>query len=172
MQLMWSVESEESFTGEPTSTPHPMVINGVGNTLLVSEDSSPADAATALKSLRGFRAASRRIVWCDATQLYDTPNSDMRRWGRRFVEEGGAVVVVVNGPGGHEVAIGAREAGVNLGHAVVCPDWATGHNVLFDLICPGDTLLMLGLSEEACRRLSDRLQTQADYNEPHVSAVA
>src|SRR3954469_8793029 len=67
-------------------------------TLLHASQGTIAAAEAALKSLRGFRTDGRRIVWCNASEL--ARGSDLRGLGRRFVETGGAQMVVIHGAGG------------------------------------------------------------------------
>jgi hypothetical protein len=173
MQLMWKIEAETDATrcDDPIAT-RPQVLNANGYTMLLSEDSSPSAARTALKSLRGFRATGRRIVWCNSDQLQEAPNSDMESWGRRFAESAAASVVVISGAGAREAAVGAREAGLPLGRVIVCPDAATARNVVCDLVGPGDTLLALGWEVEDCRRLIDRLDARSETGNYYVGAVA
>ena len=141
-------------------TTGPAVLRFPGATLLVSPQGSAAAAETALKTLRGFKTAHRRVAWWNATELARTSNADLRSWGRRAVEEGGAEMVVVCGAGGRDLAVGARDAGLALGRVVVCRDEATARNVLGDSVGAGDVVLALGINAESCEPLGERLESR------------
>jgi hypothetical protein len=131
-----------------------------GTSLLHAPVCSPAAAEAALKSLRGFRTAGRRVAWCNPAELARVPNADLGAWGRKFVEQGGAEMVVVCGSGGRELAIAARDAGLPIGRVVVCSDDVTARNVLGDSIMSGDAVLALGISAESCYKLAERLESR------------
>jgi hypothetical protein len=138
----------------------PTALRVSGTTLLVAPQATPAAAASALKSLRGFRTAGRRIVWATLNELMRTPGVDLGDWGRLLVDEGGAEMVVVCGAGGRDAAAAARDAGLALGRVVVCRDEATARNVLGDSVVSGDTVLALGIGADSCQRLADRLESK------------
>jgi hypothetical protein len=138
----------------------PTAIRVPGATLLASPQATAAAAELALKSLRGFRTAGRRAAWWNCSELARTPGADLRSWGRRLVEQGGAELVVVCGTGGRDLAVGARDAGLPLGRVVVCRDEATARNVLGDSIAAEDVVLVLGVAGDGCQRLADRLESR------------
>ncbi|MEM9658150.1 MAG: hypothetical protein AAF961_07295 [Planctomycetota bacterium] len=154
-----------------TALPTSRVMHVPGATLLLVESALPEPATSALKSLRGFRAAGRRVLWCDTTDLAESPHAAMERWGTKFVELGGADLAVLVGNGAREAAIGARDAGLSLNRVVVCPSDATARNVLCDVALPGDTFLLLGLREEMAERLLERLETKFQYVQEAVAAL-
>jgi hypothetical protein len=131
-----------------------------GTTLLHTAACTPAVADAALKSLRGFRAVGRRVVWCNPTELSRTPRVDLPAWGRKLVEVGGAQMVVVCGAGGRDMAIAARDAGLPIGRVIVCTDDVTARNVLGDSVNVGDCLLALGIPAENCYKLAERLESR------------
>ena len=146
--------------GPMRSTPEPTLVNISGVTLMHTPQGTPAAAEAALKSLRGFRAAGRRIAWCHTTELSRTPNVDLHAWGRKLVEQGKADMTVFCGAGARELALAARDAGLPLGRVIVCTDDATARNVLCDSISVGDTVLALGIAVESCQRLAERLESR------------
>jgi hypothetical protein len=148
------------FAVGPTATAPPTTIRVPGVTLLHTPQASAAATEVALKSLRGFGTDGRRVVWCNPAELARTPAADVRGWGRRLVEQGGAEMVVVFGTGGREMALGARDAGLPLGRVVVCRDEATARNVLGDSIAADDVVLALGVGSDGCQRLADRLESR------------
>jgi hypothetical protein len=99
-------------------------------------------------------------VWCNSTELASAPRVDLRGWGRKFVELGGAQMAVLSGPGARDIAIAARDAGLPIGRVVVCVDDVTARNVLGDSIIAGDTLLALGTTTDACYKLATRLESR------------
>ena len=131
-----------------------------GTTMLHAPSCTPAVADAALKSLRGFRTAGRRIAWCNPSELAKTPNVDLRAWGRKFVEQGGAQMLVVYGAGARDLALAARDAGLAIGRVIVCTDDVTARNVLGDSINPGDAVLALGITAESCYKLAERLESR------------
>lgn len=142
------------------SGPQPTVIKLPAGAILHAPHSAPTAADAALKSLRGYRSAKRRIVWCNAAELTRAANQYAVEWGRKFVEQGAAEMVVVSGVGAREMAVAARDAGLSLGHVVVCHDDATARNVLGDSVAAGDVVLALGVSSESCQRLAERLESK------------
>lgn len=138
--------------------PQPAVIKLPSGAILHAPQSAPTVAEAALKSLRGFKTARRRIVWCNSTELVRTANQYAVDWGRKFVELGGADMAVVCGVGAREMAVAARDAGLSLGRVVVCTDDATARNVLGDSVAAGDVVLALGVSADSCQRLAERLE--------------
>ncbi len=156
-----TVLAPNSFiVGPPTAPVNPATFTVSKTSLLHSPLCTPIAAETALKSLRGFRTAGRRVVWCNPTELCRAPSADLRAWGRKFVEQGGAQLVVVHGCGARDAAIAARDAGVPLGRVVVCTDESTARNVLSDSIMNGDAILALGIAAESCYKLAERLESR------------
>src|SRR5688500_16548537 len=96
-----------------------------GTTIVHAPSCTPAVAEAALKSLRVFRTAGRRIAWCNPSELSKIANIDLRGWGRKIVEQGGAQMLVVCGAGAREIALAARDAGLPIGRVVVCTDDVT-----------------------------------------------
>jgi len=88
-----------------------------GISLVHANGRGSEELAAALEILRGFRATGRRVVLCNTSML--TPG---RQNGRSLVEKGGAQAVVSCGVHGRDLAIGARDAGLDLASVVVCPD--------------------------------------------------
>lgn len=131
-----------------------------GTTLLHAPLCTPVVADAALKSLRGFRAPGRRIAWCNPTELSRTPRVDLAAWGRKFVEIGGAQMLVVYGAGSRELAVAVRDAGLPLSRVVVCRDDFTARNVLCDSINSGDAVLALGVTADSCYKLAERLESR------------
>jgi hypothetical protein len=146
----------------PSAGSTPTVINTPGAAILHAPHSTTSAADAALKSLRGFKAARRRIVWCNTTDLV-RHSSDPGKWGGRLVDQGGADMVVVAGVGAREIAIAARDAGLPLGRVVVCRDDATARNVLGDSMTAGDAVLALAVDADSCRRLAERLESKFEH---------
>jgi hypothetical protein len=128
--------------------------------MLHAPSCTPAVAEAALKSLRGFRTAGRRIAWCNVTELSQSAGVKWDAWGRRFVELGEAQMLVVTGAGAREIAVAARDAGLPIGRVVVCRDDVTARNVLGDSINPGDAVLALGIAADSCYKLAERLESR------------
>ncbi len=131
-----------------------------GATMLHAPCCTPPVAEAALKSLRGFRTSGRRVAWCNPTELSKSAGADLREWGRKFVEQGGAQMLVVCGAGAREIALAARDAGLPIGRVVVCTDDVTARNVLGDSINSGDAVLALGITAESCYKLAERLESR------------
>ncbi|MCC6492660.1 MAG: hypothetical protein IT424_06540 [Pirellulales bacterium] len=144
----------------PLASEPAVLVTVSGATLLHTPSSTPASAEAALKSLRGFRAVARRVVWCNCSELAAAPRVDLRLWGRRLVELGGAQMIVASGSGSREIAIAARDAGLPIGRVVVCPDDIVARNVLGDSINAGDTILALGVTADNCYKLATRLESR------------
>lgn len=140
----------------------PRLLAAPGATILSSPRSTPAAAEAALDSLRKFRCAARRVIWCDATELANSPHVDLHSWGARFVEDGGADAVIVSGHGAREIATAARDAGLPVGRVIVCSDDPTARNLLNDSLIAGDTVLALGISGASCEKLAERLASHFD----------
>ncbi|MCA9236159.1 MAG: hypothetical protein KDA44_11855 [Planctomycetales bacterium] len=138
----------------------PRLIPAPGATLLVAPHATPAESEAALEALRTFRAAGRRVIWCDASELADSPHVDLHAWGARFVEDGLADALIVSGHGSRELAMAARDAGLPVGRVVVCSDDPTARNLLNDSLVPGDTVLALGISNASCDKLTERLASR------------
>lgn len=131
-----------------------------GTTLLHAPLCTPAVADAALKSLRGFRAAGRRMAWCNPTELSRSSQVDLGTWGRKFVDVGGVELLVVYGVGSRDLAVAVRDAGLPLGRVVVCRDDVTARNVLSDSINSGDVVLALGITADSCYKLAERLESK------------
>jgi len=156
-----SLFSPGSFAlGLPLASEPAVLVTVSGTTLLHTAACTPAAADAALKSLRGFRAVGRRIVWCNSTELSRTPRADVGAWGRKLVELGGAEMAVVCGAAARDLAVAARDAGLPLGRVVVCRDDAAARNVLADSINAGDCVLALGIAAESCYKLAERLESR------------
>jgi hypothetical protein len=80
-----------------------------------------------------------------------------------MVVEGGATVLVSCGRSGREVAIGARDAGLDLSNVVVCRDAFSACELLSCRLAPGDTLLLLGVDQVACERLIQLLDNRQTF---------
>jgi hypothetical protein len=152
------------FAVGPVAITPPVTIRVPGATLLHAPQVTAAAVEVALKTLRGSGTEGRRVVWCNPAELARTPMADVRAWGRRLVEQGGAEMVVVFGSGGREMALGARDARLPLGRVVVCRDEATARNVLGDSIAADDVVLALGVGGDGCQRLADRLESRFASN--------
>lgn len=149
-----------SVTPLPLAAEPAVLVTVCGVTLLHTPSCTPASAEAALKSLRGFRAVGRRVVWCHSTELADAPRVNLRNWGRKLIDVGGAEMAVVWGTGAREIAVAARDAGLPIGRVVVCSDDVTARNVLGDSINVGDTVLALGVSADVCYKLATRLESR------------
>lgn len=135
-----------------------------GTTLLCAEISSHQETTEALELLRGFRAAGRRMVLCDTSRI-----SAGRQLGQAIVATGGASVLVSCGMAGREVAIGARDSGLDLANVVVCRDSRAACELLARQLAPGDTVLLLGADRETCDCLVDLLDNRSQFT---LSAAA
>lgn len=144
----------------PLAAEPAVLVTVSGVTLLHTPSCTPASAEAALKSLRQFRAVGRRVVWCHSAELAAAPRVNLRNWGRKLIEIGGAEMAVIGGAGAREIAVAARDAGLPIGRVVVCSDEATARNVLGDSINIGDTVLALGVSAEVCYKLATRLESR------------
>lgn len=124
-----------------------------GVTLLQAVVGSEQDKTAALDSLRGFRAAGRRVVLCDTSALEDGYRPVQRQLGHSLVEEGFAEVVISCGAAARDVAIGARDEGLPLANVIVCGDERSACEVLTNQMMPGDTVLLLGVEDDIRARL-------------------
>ncbi len=124
-----------------------------GVSLLHAKVHSHEETEVALKLLRGFRAAGRRVVLCDTSYLADDYHAVQRQLGHALVEVGQAEVLVSCGMHGREVAIGARDEGLELANVVVCGDARSACEVLTHQLIAGDTVLLLGVDNETRARL-------------------
>ena len=122
----------------------------------------------ALKLLRGFRAVGRRVVLCDTSYLIDDYHTVHRQLGHTLVEVGDAEVLVSCGLCGREVAIGARDEGLELANVVVCGDARSACEVLTHQLVAGDTVLLLGVDNETRARLI--LSLEKRLSRPAVAA--
>jgi len=123
-----------------------LAVQGVSLVHAAGRDSGELSAA--LEILRGFRATGRRVVLYNTSSL--TPG---RQDGRSLVEKGGAQAVVSCGVHGRDLAIGARDAGLDLASVVVCRDVKAACEALVNQLGPGDTVLLWGVDQETCIRL-------------------
>lgn len=115
----------------------------------------------ALELLRGFRATGRRVVMCDTSRL-----SAGRQLGQAIVAEGCGTIVISCGSAGREVAIGARDSGLDLANVVVCQDSRAACELLANRLLPGDTVLLLGAEQHACDQLVGLLDRRASSAQP------
>ena len=129
-----------------------------GVTLLQAVVCSELEAMEALSSLQGFRAAGRRVVLCDTSCLSETYHAAERQLGHALVEQGGANLVISCGKAGREVAIGARDEGLELSNVVVCGDARSACEVLTHQLVPGDTVLLLGVEDDTRARITMSLE--------------
>jgi len=135
-----------------------------GTSLLCANIVTHQETTEALELLRGFRTTGRRLVLCDTSQI-----SASRQLGQAIVAEGGASVLVSCGMTGREVAIGARDAGLDLANVVVCRDSRAACELLACRLLPGDMVLLLGVDQESCDHLVDLLDDRAQFT---LSAAA
>ena len=119
-----------------------------GVSLMHTTGHTTEELAAALEILRGFRATGQRIVLCDASSL-----SSGRQAGQLMVEQGDARAVISCGSHGRDLAIGARDAGLDLSSVVVCQDVKAACEALVHRLVPGDTVLLWGVEQDACNRL-------------------
>ena len=151
----------ETFAVGPTALAEgPATLRVPGATLLVVPEADQRSANAALKSLRGFRTDGRAVVWANLGELAEAPHVDLGQWGRRLVEEAGAQLVVMCGPGGRDVAVGARRAGLPLGRVPLARTNAAPPNVPGDSGTAGDAILALGIPRDSAQRLADRLESR------------
>lgn len=129
------------------------VIPVQGVSLLHSTVHSHEETETALKLLRGFRATGRRFVLCDASNMTEHYQTAQRQLGHALVEVGKGDVVVSCGASGREVAIGARDEGLELSNVVVCGEARSACEVLTHRLSAGDSVLLLGVDNETRARL-------------------
>ncbi|MCA9231967.1 MAG: hypothetical protein KDA57_15065 [Planctomycetales bacterium] len=135
-----------------------------GLSLLHASGRTNDEFSAALEILRGFRATGRRVVLCDTTRM-----APGRQAGNSVVVRGGAGVVVSCGPHGRELAIGARDAGLDLASVVVCRDVKAACEALVHRLCPGDTVMLWGVEQETCNRLVMWLDRR--FSEPTSAAA-
>jgi len=135
-----------------------------GTSLLCANIVSHQETSEALELLRGFRAAGRRMVLCDTSRI-----SAGRQLGQAIVATGGASVLVSCGMAGREVAIGARDSGLDLANVVVCRDSRAACELMACRLMPGDTVLLLGVDDETRDRLVELLDDRATFT---LSAAA
>ena len=124
-----------------------------GVSLLHARVDTREETETALKLLRGFRAVGRRVVLCDTSYLADDYHKVQRQLGHALVKVGGAELLVSCGPGGREVAIGARDEGLDLANVVVCGEARSACEVLTNQLRAGDSVLLLGVDNDTRARL-------------------
>jgi hypothetical protein len=135
-----------------------------GTTLLCVDIATHYETTEALEQLRGFRATGRRVVLCDTTRI-----GAGRQLGQAIVAEGAASVLVSCGISGREVAIGARDSGLDLANVVVCRDSRAACELLACRLMPGDTVLLLGVDGETCDCLVNLLDNRSKFT---LSAAA
>ena len=119
-----------------------------GVSLLHAFGRNSEELTAALEILRAFRATGRRVVLCDTTNL-----APGRQVGRLMVENSGVEAVVSCGAHGRELAIGARDAGLDLASVIVCPGVKAACESLVRRLCPGDTVLLWGVDQQTCNRI-------------------
>jgi hypothetical protein len=119
-----------------------------GISLMHAAGRTTEELTVALEILRGFRATGSRVVLCDASTL-----SSGRQAGQLLVEQGDAKAVISCGTHGRDLAIGARDAGLDLSSVVVCRHVKAACVVLVHRLVPGDTVLLWGVDNEVCNRL-------------------
>ena len=139
-----------------------------GVSLLHARVHSHEETEAALKLLRGFRAAGRRLVLCDTSYLTDDYHTMQRQLGHALVGVGEAEVLVSCGSCGREVAIGARDEGLELANVIVCGNARSACKVLTHQLVPGDTVLLLGVDNETRARLI--LSLEKRLSRPAVAA--
>ena len=139
-----------------------------GVTLLHAQVRTHEQTQIALKLLRGFRATERRVVLCDTSCLVDDYLTVERQLGNSLVELGEAEMLVSCGLCGRDVAIGARDQGLELANVVVCGDARSACEVLTHRLVPGDTVLLLGVDDETRARLV--LSLEKRLSRPAVAA--
>jgi hypothetical protein len=122
-------------------------------TLLHAKVHTHEETETVLKLLQGFTSAGRRVVLCDTSCLSDDYHTVERQLGRTLVDLGQAELLVSCGLCGREVAIGARDEGLELANVVVCGDTRSACEVLTYRVQPGDTVLLLGVGDDTRARL-------------------
>jgi hypothetical protein len=137
-------------------------------TLLHAKARTHKETETVLKLLRGFRTAGRRVVLCDTSCLSDDYHTVERQLGHTLVETGHAELLVSCGLCGREVAIGARDEGLELANVVVCGDARSACEVLAYRVQPGDAVLLLGVGDDTRARLVMSLNNR--LSRPAVAA--
>jgi hypothetical protein len=129
-----------------------------GTTLLCADVGTHQETNEALELLRGFRATGRRVVLCDTSRI-----NAGRQLGQAIVTAGSASMLVSCGISGREVAIGARDTGLDLANVVVCRDSRAACELLARQLSPGDTVLMLGADRETCDWLVELLDNRSQF---------
>lgn len=129
-----------------------------GTTLLCANIVTHQETTEALEQLRGFRAVGRRVVLCDTSRI-----SAGRQLGQAIVVNGGASMLVSCGMAGREVAVGARDSGLDLANVVVCRDSLAACELLVNRLNPGDTVLLLGVDRQTCDRLVELLDSRSQF---------
>jgi hypothetical protein len=71
-------------------------------------------------------------------------------------------VLVSCGMAGREVAIGARDSGLDLANVVVCRDSRAACELMAAQLMPGDTVLLLGVDGETSDRLVELLDGRSN----------
>lgn len=139
----------------PRSSTQVRVAQGVS---IICCDGTAEDfnVSAALELLRGFRVTGRRVVLCDTSRL---PAG--RQLGQAIVAEGSGTILVSYGTGGRDVAIGARDSGLDLGSVVVCSDSHSACELVTRQLLPGDTVLLLGAEQRTCDQVVALLDEKA-----------
>ena len=145
----------ESATAKPAHAVSARLVAVHGISLLQAEGRTHHEAAAALELLRGFRATGRRVVFCDTSCLIAG-----RQLGSEMVESGSANVLVSCGKHGRDLAIGARDAGLDLTSVIVCKDSHAASEVLACRLIPGDTVLLWGVASEVCDSLIAKIESR------------
>jgi len=152
---------QDSLVDVPADADCVRVISAPGMSLLYANAKTEDEAVFALELLRGFRAVGRRVVLCDTSQLTTDSQPAGTEFGRTLVHDGSAEILITCGPGGREVAVGARDAGLDLASVVVCRAALETCAVLAGRLTPGDTVLLLGIQQAVCDRLVALLNKRA-----------
>jgi hypothetical protein len=146
----------------PRTTMEVRVAQGVS--LIRANLATHTEATEALETLRSFRAAGRRVVLCDTSAI-----AAGRQLGQSIVSEGQARVLVSCGMAGREVAVGARDTGLDLANVVVCRDSRSACELLAYQLAPGDTVLLMGVDKKVCDHLVDLLDRRDSPCLTHVA---
>ena len=151
--LLLESRDVQQLTSNGRTAENVSVIPVSGVTLLHAKVSTAEQTAAALEFLRGFRATGRRVVLCDTSCLLEDFHAVERQLGHTLVQAGEMDMLVSCGLCGREVAIGARDEGLELANVVVCSDARSACEVLTHRLIPGDTVMLLGIDAETRARL-------------------
>lgn len=138
---------------EPSGNLDARAISIRGVHLIQAIVNSRQEASEALKLLRGFSATGRRFVFCDSNQIVLG-----RQFGGEIVVHGHAQHLLACGIGSREIAVGARDAGLELANVTVCTQQNSACDVLLRNLRPGDTVLLLGIESNTFRQLVRKVE--------------